>query len=171
MAPSSDIGDVDHRALTVDPLRAIDALDCTPTMAKGSADRALRTASRNPIGCLPPLPLPRKTAAAIAPHERRASFIDFTAIAIGLTQRLNSRRRRCLPPGDLSPRSFLAGFVRRTTRSATGQSCASPPLRRMERRRPLASAIAWFFVLRPPRERPIACFCSPLFRLRPSGAP
>src|SRR5437879_4345909 len=31
----------------------------------------------------------------------------------------------------------------------------------MERRRPLASAIAWIFVLRPPRERPIACFCSP----------
>ena len=36
---------------------------------------------------------------------------------------------------------------------------------------PLA-AIAWIFVLRPPRERPIACFCSPLFcRPMPSGAP
>ena len=30
-------------------------------------------------------------------------------------------------------------------------------------KRPLASAIAWIFVLRPPRERPTACFCSPLF--------
>src|SRR6516165_3658719 len=29
-------------------------------------------------------------------------------------------------------------------------------------RRPLASASAWIFVLRPPRERPTACFCSPL---------
>jgi hypothetical protein len=35
----------------------------------------------------------------------------------------------------------------------------------------LASATAWIFVLRPPRERPIACFCSPLFRPKPSGAP
>ncbi len=35
-----------------------------------------------------------------------------------------------------------------------------PPVSRMERRRPLASAIAWIFVLRPPRERPIAWFCS-----------
>lgn len=35
------------------------------------------------------------------------------------------------------------------------------PLRRIERRRPLVSASASIFVLRPPRERPIACFCSP----------
>ena len=27
----------------------------------------------------------------------------------------------------------------------------------------------WIFVLRPPRERPTACFCSPLFRPLPSG--
>jgi hypothetical protein len=42
----------------------------------------------------------------------------------------------------------------------------APPLRRMERRRPLASASAWIFVLRPPRERPIACFCSPFLCAR-----
>ena len=35
----------------------------------------------------------------------------------------------------------------------------------------LASAIAWIFVLRPPRERPIACLCSPFLRPRPSDAP
>src|SRR5579872_1782303 len=32
-----------------------------------------------------------------------------------------------------------------------------------------ASVRAWIFVVRPPRERPIACVCSPLFRRRPSG--
>jgi hypothetical protein len=53
--------------------------------------------------------------------------------------------------------------VRRIRRGAGGQSCASPSLSRMDRRRPLASAIAWIFVLRSPRERPIACFCSPFF--------
>ena len=52
----------------------------------------------------------------------------------------------------------------RSRRSATGRSCASPPLNRMAIRRPLASASAWIFVLRPPRERPTACFFSPLFR-------
>lgn len=31
----------------------------------------------------------------------------------------------------------------------------------MEKRQPLASEIVWIFVLRLPRERPIACFCSP----------
>src|SRR5215475_7622882 len=50
------------------------------------------------------------------------------------------------------------------SRCATGQSCASPPVNRMAIRRPLASASAWIFVLRPPRERPTACFWSPLFR-------
>ena len=50
------------------------------------------------------------------------------------------------------------------------QSCASPPVRRIARRRPRASASAWTFVLRPPLERPIACFCSPLFHPLPSGA-
>ena len=50
----------------------------------------------------------------------------------------------------------------RIRRSATGQSCASPPVNRIAIRRPLTSASAWIFVLRPPRERPTACFCSPL---------
>jgi transposase InsO family protein len=44
-----------------------------------------------------------------------------------------------------------------------GQSCASPPVSRIARRRRLASASACIFVLRPPRERPTDCFCSPLF--------
>ena len=36
--------------------------------------------------------------------------------------------------------------------------------------RPCSSATAWILVVRPPLDRPIAWFCSPLFRLRPSGA-
>ena len=55
----------------------------------------------------------------------------------------------------------FAGVTLRRRRSAIGQSCASPPVNRMAMRRPLASASAWIFVLRPPRERPTACFCSP----------
>jgi hypothetical protein len=37
--------------------------------------------------------------------------------------------------------------------------------------RPRASTMAWIFVLRPPRERPIACASAPLFRLPPTGEP
>src|SRR5437764_12574943 len=40
----------------------------------------------------------------------------------------------------------------------------------MARSRPLASARVCIFALRPPRERPTACLCSPLFRPRPSDA-
>ena len=40
----------------------------------------------------------------------------------------------------------------------------------MAMRRHLASASACIFVLRPPRERPTACFCSPLFRPLPNDA-
>jgi hypothetical protein len=64
----------------------------------------------------------------------------------------------------LSASMHLGRFTRRIRRSATGQSCASPPVNRMAIRRPLVSASAWIFVLRPPRERPTACFCSPLLR-------
>src|SRR5580692_250739 len=35
---------------------------------------------------------------------------------------------------------------------------------------PHPSTTAWIYVVRPPRERPIACVCSPLFRLLRSGA-
>ena len=61
----------------------------------------------------------------------------------------------------LSPSRHLAGSTRQIRRSASGPSCASPPVNRMAIRRPLASASAWIFVLRPPRERPTACFFSP----------
>src|SRR5580704_12777825 len=64
----------------------------------------------------------------------------------------------------LSPSMRLGRCTLRNKRSATGQSCASPPVNRMAISRPLASASAWIFVLRPPRERPTACFFSPLFR-------
>ena len=37
--------------------------------------------------------------------------------------------------------------------------------------RPRESTIAWIFVVRPPRERPIACASAPLFRPPPSGEP
>ena len=73
-------------------------------------------------------------------------------------------------PGQaLSPSIRFADFTLRIRRSATEQSCASPPVNRMAMRRPLASASAWIFVLRPPRERPTARFCS-LFRSMPSDA-
>src|ERR1700746_1285587 len=63
----------------------------------------------------------------------------------------------------------FGGFTLRIRCSATGQSCTSPPVNRRARRRPLASASACIFVLRPPRERPTACFCSPLWMARPSA--
>src|SRR5215471_6412842 len=56
----------------------------------------------------------------------------------------------------------LDRFTLRIRRLAIGQSCASPPVNKMAIRRPLASDSAWIFVLRPPRERPTACFCSPI---------
>ena len=65
-------------------------------------------------------------------------------------------------PYALAPSIRLGRCTLRIKRSATGQSCASPPVNRMAISRPLASASAWIFVLRPPRERPAACF-SPLF--------
>lgn len=37
--------------------------------------------------------------------------------------------------------------------------------------RSCASQRAWILVVRPPRERPIACSCAPLFRPPPSGVP
>jgi hypothetical protein len=43
------------------------------------------------------------------------------------------------------------------------------PIEELFQMRPLASASAWIFVLRPPRERPTACFFSPLFRRMLSG--
>ena len=53
------------------------------------------------------------------------------------------------------------GFTLRISRSATGQSCAWPPVNRMAISRPLSVCFSCIVVLRPPRERPIACFCSP----------
>jgi hypothetical protein len=70
----------------------------------------------------------------------------------------------------LSPSTRLGFFTLRISRSAAGQSCAWPPVNRNAIRRPLASASAWIFVLRPPRERPTACFCFPLFLRQPNDA-
>ena len=70
----------------------------------------------------------------------------------------------------LSPSLHLGVFTLRISRLAVGQSCAWPPVNRIAIRRPLASASAWIFVLRPPRERPTACFSSPLFLPLPSDA-
>ena len=79
----------------------------------------------------------------------------------GLVPRSSSSSRNSALSYALSPSIRFAGFTLRIRRSATGQSCASPPVNKMARRRPLASASACIFVLRPPRERPTACFCSP----------
>ena len=59
-------------------------------------------------------------------------------------------------------RKVRAPFGCRSPRySRPSGRCASPPINRTAIRRPLASASASIFVLRPPRERPTACFCSP----------
>ena len=81
----------------------------------------------------------------------------------------NSSRNSALSYA-LSPSMHFGFFTLRISRSAAGQSCAWPPVNRIAIRRPLASASAWIFVLRPPRERPTACFCSPLFPRLPSDA-
>jgi len=81
----------------------------------------------------------------------------------------NSSRNSALSYA-LSPSMHFGFFTLRISRSAAGQSCAWPPVTRIAIRRPLASASAWIFVLRPPRERPTACFCSPLFPRLPSDA-
>jgi hypothetical protein len=49
----------------------------------------------------------------------------------------------------------IDGFTLRMSRSATGQSCASPPVNKIAIKRPLASASAWIFVLRPPGQQPV----------------
>jgi hypothetical protein len=87
----------------------------------------------------------------------------------GLVQCSSSSSRSSALSYAVSPSMHFAGSTLRIRRSATGQSCASPPVNRIAIRRPLASASAWIFVLRPPRERPTACFSSPLFRRWPSG--
>ena len=54
---------------------------------------------------------------------------------------------------------------------ATRTSPRWPGVASMAMGRPRASTMAWIFVVRPPRERPIACACAPLFRPPPSGEP
>jgi hypothetical protein len=81
----------------------------------------------------------------------------------GLVPRSSSSSRNSALSYALTPSIRFAGFTLRIRRSAIGQSCASPPVNKMARRRPLASASACIFVLRPPRERP-------LFRPLPSDA-
>jgi hypothetical protein len=81
----------------------------------------------------------------------------------------SSSSRRSALSYALSPSMRLGRTTRRIRRFASGQSCASTPLNRMAISRPLASASAWIFVLRPPRERPTACFFSALFRRPPIG--
>jgi hypothetical protein len=54
---------------------------------------------------------------------------------------------------------------------ATRTSPRWPGVTSMAMGRPRASTMAWIFVLRPPRERPIACAFAPLFRPPPSGEP
>src|SRR6516164_4049433 len=88
----------------------------------------------------------------------------------GLVPCSSSSSRNSALSYALSPSMHFGGSTLRIRRSATGQSCASPPVNRMAIRRPLKSASACIFVLRPPRERPTACFCSPLFHPLPSGA-
>ena len=60
----------------------------------------------------------------------------------GLVPRSSSSSRNSALSYALSPSIRLAGFTLRIRRSAIGQSCASPPVNKMARRRPLASASA-----------------------------
>src|SRR5215207_7701698 len=50
-------------------------------------------------------------------------------------------------------------------------SAVLPGVRMKETGRPRASASAWIFDVRPPRERPIASVASPFYRHRRNGAP
>ena len=54
---------------------------------------------------------------------------------------------------------------------AAVQSATWPPVNRKAKGRQKRSLSAWTFVVRPPRERPIAWVSSPLYRLRRSDAP
>src|ERR1700686_1280487 len=58
----------------------------------------------------------------------------------GLVPRSCSSLRNSALSEALSPSMRFDGFTLRIRRSATGQSCASPPVNRMAMRRPLASA-------------------------------
>jgi hypothetical protein len=105
--------------------------------------------------------------------ERRLLKLNgcFLLLRLGMTgsvpRSFNHRPTSALSEA-LSPITRFDALPVAMSRSATGQSCASPPVRKMARRRPRASARAWTFVLRPPLERPIAC--SRLFQPLPSGA-
>jgi len=55
--------------------------------------------------------------------------------------------------------------------SAAVQSATWPPVSRKARGRQKRSVSAWTFVVRPPRERPIAWLSSPLYRPRRSDEP
>ena len=64
----------------------------------------------------------------------------------GLVPRSSSSSRNSAPSYASSPSIRFAGFTLRIRRSAIGQSCASPPVNKMARRRPLASAKAYLRV-------------------------
>ena len=104
-----------------------------------------------------------------------ANALREEAMEILVTKAMSPLLAKLLHAAAVSPDGTARIMIGRpnplSKRSATGQSCASPPVNRMAISRPLASASAWIFVLRPPRERPTACFCSPLFRPMPSDAP
>src|SRR3984885_1515011 len=75
---------------------------------------------------------------------------------------------------ELMIRMLIVGYCRgiRSERVATRTSPRWPGVTSMAMGRTRASAMgAWIFVVRPPRERPIACASAPLFRPPPNGAP
>lgn len=57
-----------------------------------------------------------------------------------------------------------------TRAGAMTTSWVLPGLNRKSRGRPSASVSAWILVVRPPRERPMACSNAPLFHRPPSDA-
>ena len=75
---------------------------------------------------------------------------------------LSILRRTASLSYPLSPFRITAGGIWSSRAAAAVQSATWPPVSRKARGRQKRSLSAWTFVVRPPRERPIAWVSSPL---------
>jgi len=93
---------------------------------------------------------------------------------LGMTGKVpRSTRKRRSPSLSYaaSPAKLRPGGTALIRAIATRTSPSWPGVTSRAMGRPQESTIAWIFVVRPPRERPIACASAPLFRPPPSGEP